>query len=167
MERLNWGDLATLHQAAERLKGQVDVLAIDPPFNTGSFQFEDEGDSHQIWAAYMRERLIAIKPMLKEDAFLFIAIDDREFAQLKLLCDEIFGESRFKKLLETRPRPHFWKTGVNTGRCFHQYILCYCLDESLFFEPTVKGRLDQVMDYLIAEQQAVKEDAVMVKASRI
>lgn len=167
MEKLNWNDLEELTEAATRFKGKVDVLSIDPPFNThtGFLTMEEEGDRHQIWADYMRERLALVNEMLTDEAFIFIAIDDNEFAQLKLLCDEVFGEDCFKKLIETYPRPHHWRIGTREGRCFHQYILCYGKDESLFFEPTVKGRQDRVMDLLLEEQKVANEKAVVVKAS--
>ncbi len=89
--------------------GKVDVIYIDPPYNTGnkdfSYQdtFKDEPEfidrehrfRHSTWLSFMEKRLKLAKALLKETGVIFISIDDNEQAQLKLLCDEIFGEGNF------------------------------------------------------------------------
>lgn len=90
-------------------KGKIDIIYIDPPYNTGSdgFRYKDKRildkfpdgtevpkDSpyrHSYWLSFMRKRLELAKDILKESGVIFISIDDNEFAQLKLLCDEIFS----------------------------------------------------------------------------
>lgn len=94
-------------------KGKIDLIYIDPPYNTGSdgFRYKDkriidkfpDGTEvpkdhpfrHSYWLSFMRKRLQLARDLLKETGFIFINIDDNEGAQLKLLCDEIFGESNF------------------------------------------------------------------------
>lgn len=85
-------------------KGKVDVIYIDPPYNTGKAKewkyndkFIDENDNyrHSKWLNFMNKRLLLAKNLLKNDGVIFISIDDNEFSQLKLLCDEIFGEDNF------------------------------------------------------------------------
>ncbi len=84
-------------------EGKVDVIYIDPPYNTGNKDFKyndsfvDREDSyrHSKWLSFMHKRLLIAKDLLRETGVVFISIDDNEQAQLKLLCDEIFGENNF------------------------------------------------------------------------
>jgi len=79
--------------------GKVDVIYIDPPYNTGNKDFiyndnyvdsEDEF-RHSKWLSFMEPRLKLAKNLLKDDGVIFISIDDNEHAALMMLCDEIFG----------------------------------------------------------------------------
>lgn len=79
----------------------IDLIYIDPPYNTGNNdfiyndKFIDKEDSfrHSKWLSFMEKRLKLSKSLLKKSGVVFISIDDNELAQLKMLCDEIFGES--------------------------------------------------------------------------
>ena len=81
----------------------VDVIYIDPPYNTGKKDFKyndrfiekDDPYRHSSWLNFMSKRLRLAKDLLKEDGIIFISIDDNEMPQLKLLCDSIFGEKNF------------------------------------------------------------------------
>lgn len=83
--------------------GKVDVIYIDPPYNTGNKDFiynDDYVDSedefrHSKWLSFMEPRLKLAKNLLKDDGVIFISIDDIEQSALKLLCDEIFGHDNF------------------------------------------------------------------------
>lgn len=83
--------------------GKIDVIYIDPPYNTGNQDFiyddafidKNDGYSHSKWLSFMSERLEIAKRLLSDDGVIFISIDDNEQAQLKLLCDSIFGEDNF------------------------------------------------------------------------
>jgi len=82
---------------------QVDVIYIDPPYNTGNRDFiyndrfvdREDGYRHSKWLSFMAKRLKLAKTLLQETGVIFISIDDNEQAQLKLLCDEVFGEENF------------------------------------------------------------------------
>lgn len=93
-------------------KGKVDVIYIDPPYNTGKeFVYKDKrfldqfpnGQTidanhplrHSAWLSFMSKRLELAKELLSEKGVIFISIDDNEQANLKLLCDQIFGENNF------------------------------------------------------------------------
>lgn len=79
--------------------GKIDVIYIDPPYNTGnkdfvyndSFVDREDGYRHSKWLSFMDKRLKIAKKLLSEKGVIFISIDDNEASQLKLLCDEIFG----------------------------------------------------------------------------
>ena len=84
-------------------KNKVDVIYIDPPYNTGekdwkfNDNFVDKDDSfrHSKWLSMMNVRLELAKNLLKSDGLLLVSIGDDEFANLKLLLDQIFGENAF------------------------------------------------------------------------
>jgi len=131
----NYHSLAVLnftHQAA------VDVIYIDPPYNTGNkdFIYNDEFvDSedpyrHSKWLSFMEKRLKLARNLLKRTGVIFISIDDNEHAQLKMLCDEIFGEVNFVanfKWNRTAKAPSL----SNTVRTKYEYVLCYRKEEPL------------------------------------
>lgn len=82
---------------------RVDVIYIDPPYNTGNRDFVyndsfvDSEDSyrHSKWLSFMSKRLRIAKRLLSDRGVIFISIDDNEQANLKLLCDQVFGEDKF------------------------------------------------------------------------
>ncbi len=84
-------------------KGQIDVIYIDPPYNTGNKDFKyndsfidkEDGYRHSKWLNFMSKRLKLAHNLLKDDGIMFISIDDNEVAQLKLLCADIFGEKKY------------------------------------------------------------------------
>lgn len=84
-------------------KNEIDVIYIDPPYNTGNKDFKyndtfvdkEDGYRHSKWLNFMSKRLELARNLLKENGVIFISIDDNEQANLKLLCDEIFGENNF------------------------------------------------------------------------
>ncbi len=85
-------------------EGRIDVIYIDPPYNTGKqddFMYNDkyvdseDAYRHSKWLSFMSKRLRIAKRLLSEQGVLFISIDDNEQANLRLLCDEIFTEKLF------------------------------------------------------------------------
>ena len=75
---------------------RVKCIFIDPPYNTGSaFEHYDDGLEHSLWLSLMRDRLVILHKLLKEDGSIWITIDDNEVHYLKVLCDEIFGRTNF------------------------------------------------------------------------
>jgi len=81
-------------------KGKIDIIYIDPPYNTGNKDFKyddnfvdlDDGYRHSKWLSFMNRRLKLANELLSEDGIIFVSIDKNEGFQLKLLMDEIFGE---------------------------------------------------------------------------
>lgn len=106
---LEGDNLHSLKLLEKTHKGKVDVIYIDPPYNTKNKEFvyndtkigEDDGYRHSKWISFLNKRLLLAKRLLSEDGVIFISIDNNEQAQLKLLCDSIFGE---KNLVATIPR---------------------------------------------------------------
>jgi len=121
--------------------GKVDVIYIDPPYNTGNKDFVyndsfvDSEDSfrHSKWLSFMNKRLKIAKGLLSEKGVIFISIDDNEQAQLKLLCDEVFGVQNNMGIIVWKKKTN----GNNMGFIppVHDYILAYAqniLDFSRF-----------------------------------
>lgn len=100
---LEGDNLASLQLLLKTHKGKIDLIYIDPPYNTGSKDFiyddafVDKTDlfSHSKWLSFMSCRLEIARRLLAPNGSIFISIDDNEQAPLKLLCDEIFGEDCF------------------------------------------------------------------------
>ena len=100
---LEGDNLHSLYLLEKTHKGKIDVIYIDPPYNTQNKDFVyddnligfDDGFRHSKWLSFMAERLTVAKKLLSDKGCIFISIDDNEVAQLKLMCDEIFGESAF------------------------------------------------------------------------
>ncbi len=132
---------------------KIKMIYIDPPYNTKNDNFiygDDFSQSneevlktldyskekldyiknlfgskcHSGWLSFMYPRLLLARDLLKQDGVIFISIDDNECAQLKLLCDEIFGEGNFVAdfIRKTKSTTNDAKTGVNYQ---HEFLLCY------------------------------------------
>jgi adenine-specific DNA-methyltransferase len=80
-------------------QGKIDFIYLDPPYNTGNSEGFKYMDKRSNWLEYMKERLILAKPLMSDIGFLFISINEHEFAHLKILCDEIFGAQNFVSYL--------------------------------------------------------------------
>lgn len=96
-------NLEALTTLAYTHEGKIDVIYIDPPYNTGnkdfvyndSFVDSEDTYRHSKWLSFMNKRLRIAKQLLSDKGVIFISIDDNEQAQLKLLCDEIFSQNNF------------------------------------------------------------------------
>lgn len=90
--------------------------------------FADKGsNSHSAWLTFIYPRLYVAKELLTDDGVIFISIDDNEVSQLKLLCDEIFGEANFLSqiIVQSNKRGQTYK---EIAKC-HEYILVYYKSE--------------------------------------
>lgn len=102
LEGDNFSSLSTLRILSNGVPF-VDMIYIDPPYNTGnkdfiyndSFVEIEDGFRHSKWLSFMEKRLIIARDLLKDDGVIFISIDDNEQANLKLLCDSVFGEKNY------------------------------------------------------------------------
>ena len=100
-------NLEALTALAYTHAGKIDVIYIDPPYNTGNKDFiyndsfvDSEDDyRHSKWLSFMNKRLRIAKKLLSDRGVIFISIDDNEQANLKLLCDDIFGQQNFIALM--------------------------------------------------------------------
>ncbi len=131
---LEGDNLASLKLLEKTHKGKIDVIYIDPPYNTGnSFIYDDhiidESDSfkHSKYSSFIYERLEIAKKLLSDNGFIFISIDDKELSVMRLICDEIFGEQRFLTTIgwEKRTKCQNTKTAKKMLQPKIEYILVY------------------------------------------
>ena len=118
-------------------KDKIDVIYIDPPYNTGKkkeFRYgdkwidKDDGYKHSYWLSFMEKRLKLAKSLMSQRGVIIISIDDNEFAHLKLLCDDIFRPKNFIGCLPTIMN----LKGNNDNFGFsgtHEYTLVYTRDK--------------------------------------
>ncbi len=151
---LKGDNLDSLRILKNHYSGQVKCIYIDPPYNTDKdeFVYPDKFDkeeaevlglanlsesdfarmdfsfktkkSHNGWLAFMYPRLLLARDLLSNDGAIFISIDDNEQANLKLLCDDVFGEENFVEIFS------WTKTATppalsHKSRKTNEYILCY------------------------------------------
>lgn len=127
-------------------KQKIDVIYIDPPYNTGNKDFTyndkfvdaEDAYRHSKWLNFMEKRLRLARNLLKDDGVIFISIDDTEQANLKLLCDEIFGENNFVDIVyvELSGTTGMKVKAVKEGRIVKnaEFILIYCLDINFLYK---------------------------------
>lgn len=109
--------------------GKVDIIYIDPPYNTGrNFTYNDTFSNSE-WIEFMRKRLELSKPLLSENGIIFISIGDNMQAYLKVLCDEIFSLDNYIGTIirKTKSATNNIKLGFNMQ---HEYLLVYANDKT-------------------------------------
>ncbi len=113
-----------------------ELASIDLQEATRILEFTETGsNSHSAWLTFMYPRLYIAREFLRDDGVIFISIDDNESSQLKLICDEVFGEQNFLCQFTWRTDGNFdnqAKVKIN-----HEYILCYVKQINLFDFPKV------------------------------
>ncbi|MCX6148884.1 MAG: site-specific DNA-methyltransferase, partial [Candidatus Kapabacteria bacterium] len=158
---LKGDNLDSLKILKNHYNGKIKCIYIDPPYNTNSEEFvypdkfnKEETEvlglsnlsdsdyermefsfktkkSHNGWLAFMYPRLLLARDLLSHDGVIFISIDDNEQANLKLLCDEIFGEENFRGNI-------IRATGTTTGqdalKIGSSYDSCLCYSKSETFQ---------------------------------
>lgn len=130
---LEGDNLHSLYLLEKTHKEKIDVIYIDPPYNTGNKDFVyndcyvDSEDSyrHSKWLSFMKKRLEIANELLSSNGTIFISIDDNEFAQLKLLCDDILGESDFVTSIHWK-RSESQNNSAKQLAIVGEYISSYC-----------------------------------------
>ena len=146
-------NLDVLKILRQNYTGKIKMIYIDPPYNTGNanfiyadkfrvseaklvenFDLDEEAVvffenmfgtlTHSSWLFAMYPRLKLARDLLTDDGVIFISIDDNELANLKLLCDEVFGESNFIANITWRKKAGGGQDSEYFAR-EHEYVLCY------------------------------------------
>lgn len=164
-------NLEVLKLLQETYLGKIKMIYIDPPYNTGSDfvynddfkesmedyiedsgQYDEEGNRleknlesngrfHTDWLNMIYPRLKLARNLLNDDGVIFISIDDNEQANLKKVCDEIFGERNFVAQI-------IWERAfapINLKKHFsesHDYIICYAKHKNLLVSNGLKRSTD-------------------------
>lgn len=117
--------LTELPELARELTGQIKLVYLDPPFNTGqAFEHYDDALEHSVWLTMMRDRLLQVRRLLRPDGSVWVHCDDAEQAYLKAMMDELFGRENFiaAVIWEKVDSPRMDAQNFS-GR--HDYILVY------------------------------------------
>lgn len=139
-------NLEALKALLPEYEGRIKCIYIDPPYNTGNegWVYNDnvndpkikkwlhavvgkEGEDlnrHDKWLCMMYPRLKLLHKLLKDDGVIFISIDDIEVSNLKLICDEVFGQSNFVTCFVWRRRASS-QMSQNNISVDHEYVVCY------------------------------------------
>jgi len=124
-------NLVSLSALAYTHAGKIDVIYIDPPYNTGnkdfvyndSFVDKEDAYRHSKWLSFMDRRLRIAKKLLSDRGVIFISIDDNEQANLKLLCDEVFLPQNYISSIPWHSRQSLQNdTDLSIN---HEYLLCF------------------------------------------
>lgn len=154
-------NLEVLRHLQNNYQNKIDVIYIDPPYNTGSdgfvypdsFEYSDEKlkdmfgldddqverlksiqgkSNHSAWLTFIYPRLILAKKILSDSGVIFVSIDDNEVSNLKDTMDEIYGESSYLSTL-IWDRNHSAQAGI--FKVYHEYILVYAKKSNLITTP--------------------------------
>lgn len=145
----NYHSLAVLNFTHQ---DKIDVIYIDPPYNTGNEDFiyndkiidREDPYRHSKWLSFMDKRLRLSHRLLKETGVFFISIDDNEQAQLKMLCDEVFGEENFIGMISVQSTPGGRQSSKNLA-VMGDYVIVYgkSQDSNIFGLPLSQKRIEQ------------------------
>ena len=128
-------NLIALHTLKEQCRGQVKLIYIDPPYNTGNDSFGyNDSFNHSSWLTFMRNRLEVARELLTSDGSIYIQLDYNEIHYCKVLMDEVFGKENFQ-------REVIWDISVLSGYKTltknwirgHETILFYSKTSDFYF----------------------------------
>ncbi len=154
-------NLAALQLLLKTHRGKIDLIYIDPPYNTGNKDFIyddnyvdiDDGFRHSKWSSFMEKRLALAKELLAKTGVIFIQISDIELAQLRILCDTIFGEENFLNVISVNMKNIAGASGGGEDKRFKkncEYILVYAKYYPTF--PLFKNAYDFEEIYSLIER---------------
>ena len=175
---LEGDNLHSLYLLEKTHKGAIDLIYIDPPYNTGHEDFvyddnyvaEEDSFRHSKWLSFMEKRLLIAKELLSEKGVIFIQISDIEVAQLKCLCDDIFGESNFLNIISVNMKNIAGASGGGEDKRFKkncEYILVYAKSYDflpLFNGPYVYTEISDLIQRYIDEGKSWKYTTVLLDA---
>ncbi|MBO5348907.1 MAG: site-specific DNA-methyltransferase [Clostridia bacterium] len=129
---LEGDNLHSLYLLEKTHKNKIDVIYIDPPYNTGNNDFtygdeilsRDDEFKHSKWLSFMEKRLNIAKKLLNDTGVIFVSIDDNEMFGLKLLMDDIFGESNYQATITYVRKTSGKQDSTNFAKST-EYILVY------------------------------------------
>lgn len=142
-------NLAALQLLMKTHKRGIDMIYIDPPYNTGNKDFMyddcfvDNNDTfrHSKWLSFMEKRLRIAKELMSRNGAIFISIDDNEQAVLKMLCDDVFGIDNFVAniIWQKKFSPQNDAKWLSDN---HDFILCYAKNKKIWKPKLMKRSVE-------------------------
>lgn len=166
---LEGDNLHSLYLLEKTHRGKIDVIYIDPPYNTGGKDFvyddkyvnSEDSFRHSKWISFMERRLRIAQKLLTNKGVIFISIDDNELYQLKMLCDDILGAENFVANL-------IWAAGRKNDSKYisisHEYMLCYakgcCFHgvPEMYLQAQVLAKIQNVLNYARSSPKEFKQN---------
>lgn len=110
-------NLLALKALEQDYSGKIKCIYIDPPYNTGqAFEFYDDGIEASLWLSLMKQRLQLLKKLLANDGVIFVQIDDKYFAHLRLILDEVFGCNQYINTIAVKTKESSGASGGGEDR---------------------------------------------------
>lgn len=146
-------NLLALHSLKRRYAGRINLIYIDPPFNTGSDSFNyNDSFNHSSWLTFMRNRLEVAKELLSDTGSIYVHLDYNEVHYCKILMDEIFGRENFRRDIAVSTGWALgFKTSANNWIKGHDTILFYSKSSNYKFKKLYK-------EYSIDYESRAKKD---------
>ena len=168
-------NLASLKMLEKTHKGKIDLIYIDPPYNTGNGDFiyddcyidTEDGFRHSKWISFMSKRLEIARSLLNEKGVIFIQISDIELSQLRLMCDSVFGEENFLNVISVNMKNVAGASGGGEDKRLKkncEYILIYAKQYAtmpLFNGAYVYTELSDLIQTYISEGVSWKYTSVL------
>lgn len=146
-------NLIALSSLLKKYEGKVQLIYIDPPYNTGNDGFKyNDSFNHSTWLTFMKNRLIIAKNLLTDTGTIYVQLDHNQVHYAKVLMDEIFGPNNFQReIIWSNETSSGFKAQANNWIRGHDNILFYSKNENFLFnklyhpldEKTIK-RYDKV-----------------------
>ena len=177
-EIIHGDNLEALKSLLPEYEGRVKCIYIDPPYNTGNekWVYNDnvndpkikkwlgevvgkQGEDlsrHDKWLCMMYPRLKLLHKLLKDDGAIFISIDDNELANLKLLCDDIFGVNNFIDIFSWHKTYSPSNLSQRTKKCL-EYVLCYARNTNATHRFNGLYKVNEADNQLIKTTNQVKK----------
>ncbi|MBI1925497.1 site-specific DNA-methyltransferase, partial [Candidatus Poribacteria bacterium] len=140
---LKGNNLLALHTLKGQFRGQVKLIYIDPPYNTGNDSFGyNDNFNHSTWLTFMNNRLEVARDLLRQDGSIWINIDDDEAHYLKVLCDDVFGRENFvaNVVWEKKQSPQNDAKWLSDS---HDHILIYAKNKEIW-RPNLLPRTEEM-----------------------
>ena len=130
-------NLTALTHLAKDFESGIDVVCVDPPYNTGMQDlgyndqaFRADADKHSRWLSFMEQRLALSRTLMSDRGVLFLHVDETEAGASMLLCEQVFGEDNFDVLIWPKTDPRFDQNRLDkpfrTVKLVHEYVIvCY------------------------------------------
>lgn len=162
-------NLLALHSLKDRYVGQVKLIYIDPPYNTGSDSFKyNDSFNHSTWLTFMKNRLEIAKKLLHPSGSIFVQCDDNEQAYLKVLMDELFGEDNFLSSLVIKAKSSAGASGGGEDKKLkknYESILIYGMKDFSKFKKLYENEyLEDIIKSKQREKKSYEYNKVFISS---
>lgn len=135
---INSDNYQALNSIKKKYNNKVDIIYIDPPYNTDADSFDYmDGYESASYLSMMYDRLVMAKSFLRDDGIIYISINDKQLYELKLLCDKIFDKNNF--VCNFIRKIKGGRTTASSIDLHHDYMLCYAKNKKAFENASVVG----------------------------